>query len=326
VRNKMRRMLDITELWQAPEDYSFYHDQYFLRPFDGRLINRLDVEAGRGCPYDCNYCVNSKYKKLYRGLGSCFKQRPIESCFRLLRRMVDEYNIQLFSFVDECFLSYPKAWLKQFAERYAAEIRTPFLIQTRPETVTEETIGILKSFKAPQFEVRVGVEAGSEKILNEICNRRCSVESSIRAFDLLHKHGVRNCAFFMVGLPYETREDIFKSIELCRRLNPTVTSVAIYQPLPGQALTDKCLQQGFLAGREPKLMFTKGSVLKMPQISSEEIFNLWKTFTLYAYLPEQHHRDIEKCERDFAGHKRLFTDLIRLRWEYEKVKAGPPSS
>ena len=82
--------------------------------------------------------------------------------------MVNEYGIELFSFTDESFLARPTSWLEEFAERYASEVRVPFLIQTRPESVTEANIAILKSFGAPSFEVRIGVEAGSEEILKQM--------------------------------------------------------------------------------------------------------------------------------------------------------------
>jgi radical SAM superfamily enzyme YgiQ (UPF0313 family) len=53
------------------------------------------------------------------------------------------------------------------------------------------------------------------------------------SFDILHKHNISTTACFIVGFPYETREDIFKSIDLCRRINPDEVLVNIFQPLPG---------------------------------------------------------------------------------------------
>ncbi|MCK4830747.1 radical SAM protein, partial [bacterium] len=231
-----------------------------------------------------------------------------------MKKLIHDHGIELFYFEDECFLAHTTSWLKELAEWYGQEIKKPFIIQTRPESVTEEKIEILKQMHAPFFQVSIGVESGSEKILFEVCNRRTRIHKIIEPFDLLHKHNIRTCAFFMVGFPYETREDIFKSIRLCRRIKPTVAIVSIFQPLPGQSLREVCIQEGYITGNEPLPTFTGGSILKMPQISSEEITNIRRVFLLYATLPEDYYPKIEKCEKDYYGNKDMYEELVNLRW------------
>ncbi len=225
----------------------------------------------------------------------------------------------MFYLEDECYFAHPISWLKALADGYSKEIRLPFIIQTRAETVTEEKINILKDMNAPFFQVSLGVESGSEKLLHELCNRKTKIETIINAFDLLHKHQVRTCGFFMLGFPYETREDIFKSINLCRRIKPTVAIASIFQPLPGQKLRDVCIEEGFITGEESLLGFTNGSILNMPQITAEEIANLRRVFLLYAYLPEEYYLDIEKCEKDYENNIDLYEKLVNLRWKQASV-------
>lgn len=178
-------------------------------------------------------------------------------------------------------------------------------------------VPIISNYIANGFIVH---NSGSEKILFDVCNRRTKIKDIIKAYDLLNEYSIRSNAYFMIGLPYETRDDIFKTIDLCRRINSTINVVSIFQPLPGQELTELCLREGFITGREPFATFTGGSVLKMPQISAEEISNLRRTFMLYAKLPVEYYPEIEKCERDYANNRQLFKELVELRWKYEKIK------
>lgn len=242
------------------------------------------------------------------------RTRPIKSIKENLKKFVDQ-GVELFYLEDECFFAHATSWLKELAEWYGQEIKKPFIIQTRPDTVTEEKIEVLKQMKVPFFQVSMGVESGSEKILFEVCNRRTKIQKIIESFDLLHKHKIRTCAFFMIGFPYETREDIFKSIGLCRRIKPTVAIVSIFQPMPGQRLRELCIKEGYITGNEPLQTFTSGTILKMPQISSEEIENLRRVFLLYATLPEKYYPRIEKCEKDYYGNKELYEELVALRWK-----------
>jgi len=244
------------------------------------------------------------------------KKRPFNSIFKHLKKMVDELKIDIFQFTDECFLAHSTDWLKEFGKRYASECKKPFILCARAETVTEEKIKILMEFGAP-FQVSVGVESGSEKILSEICNRNCTAKDVIHAFDILQKYKIRNNAFFMLGLPYETREDIFNTIELCRTIKPSVSSISIFQPLPGQELTKLCIEKGFITGKESMTTFTNNSLLKMPSpyVNSEEITNLRRTFALYSSLPKEYFPKIEKCEKNYESNKELFNELVNLRWE-----------
>ena len=316
IKNPRRQLLSPEKLWEVEIDLSFLDDSYFIRPFDGKMIRRYDVDMARGCPYNCTYCGNSALKRINQGLGRFIKTRPFDSLFPHLKKMIDEYKIDIFQFMDECFLAHPNSYLEEFGERYAAECGKPFIIQTRAETVTEERIKILKGFGAP-FQVIIGVESGSERILRDICQRMCTKEHIIKAFDLLHKYNIRTGAFFMLGLPYETREDIFNTVDLCRRIQPSVSSISIFQPLPGQELTQLCIENGFITGKEPMATFTSSSLLKMPPpyLSAEDIFNLRRTFALYVSLPKEYYPQIEKCEKDYESNKKLFEDLIDLKWK-----------
>ena len=253
-------------------------------------------------------------KEANKGLGKFLITRPMDSIFEHLKELVKTRNVELFLFADECFLAHPTSWLDEFAERYR-EIVLPFIIQTRPETVNEKRIRILKSSGAPFFQVSVGVESGSEHILFNVCNRKTPIKKIYDAFDILHEYGVRSSSFFMLGFPEETRLDIFKSVEVARRIRSTVSSIAIYQPLPGQQLTEDCIDAGYITGMEPMATFTSDSILKMPQISSEEIVNLRRTFALYSNLPKDYFRDIKKCETSYEENKKLFEELVALRWK-----------
>lgn len=296
-----------------------FDDPYFRYPFDGKIYRRFGFEISRGCPYDCTYCGNTALKTAFNGLGKFVRVRPVSSVIENMKRMIDEYDIEMFYFQDECYLAHPLPYLEEMAERYGSEIRKPFIIQTRAETINERRIQILKDMKAPFFQVSMGVESGSDKILKELCSRNTKNEKLVEAFRLLHKHGIRTAGFFMLGFPFETRDQIFETIDLCRRISPTISIVSIFQPLPGQRLTDIAIEAGFISGEESLLSFTEGSILKMPQISSEEISNIRRVFLLYAYLPDEYYPHIKKCEKDFDKYKDLFDELVQVRWKLDEL-------
>jgi len=314
-RNKKSELISKEELWDVEPDFAFFDSKYFLYPFDGKMYKRYGFEVSRGCPYSCTYCGNTALKEVYKGLGKFVRLRPLSSIKRDMVKMIQEYDIELFYIEDECFLCHPVKWIDEFASWYGKEVKKPFIVQTRPETVTQEKLDLLKKMNAPFYQVSAGIESGSEEILFNVCNRRTKVDKIIESFDLLHKNDIRSSAFFMIGFPYETKEDIWKSINLCRRINATVSIVSTFQPLPGQKLRDVCIDEGFIIGDEKLTTFTAKSILKMPQITADEIFNLKRVFMLYAYLPEEYYPEIKKCEDDYENNKELYEELVKTRWQ-----------
>jgi radical SAM superfamily enzyme YgiQ (UPF0313 family) len=68
------------------------------RPFPDRSIfdfekladaklGMLTVLAGRGCPYNCTYCCNHQYKKLYADSGKYVRFRDPESVIREIKEV-----------------------------------------------------------------------------------------------------------------------------------------------------------------------------------------------------------------------------------------------
>jgi anaerobic magnesium-protoporphyrin IX monomethyl ester cyclase len=319
--NPPRKLIPDYLLWDCPRDYSMFDESYFRFPFDGRMVNMVQIEAGRGCPYSCSYCGNDTLKRHYRGRGQYVCTRPMDSTFSTAHQLLKERNIDVFSFTDECFLARPKKWLQQFCARWKAEVGKAFLLQTRAETVTAETLDMLSESGAPFVQIGMGVESGSKRVLKEVCNRTSDPDEIIRAYDLMRTYPkIRTNAYFMIGLPTEMREEIWQTIQLCKRIDSKVNSVAIYQPFPGQALREKCLALGYITGNEPMESFTGGSVLKQPQISQKEVYGLWRTFMLYAKLGTHWYAEIERCEKDCDdSEKDLFDGLVKLRWEMENA-------
>lgn len=117
---------------------------------------------------------------------------------------------------------------------------------------------------------------------------------------------------------YKKTQDSMEQRESSGEFKPSERSASIeFKPLDNLVLDLQRkidIQEGYITGNEPLPTFTSDSILKMPQISSEEIKNIRKVFLLYATLPENYYPQIEKCEKDFHGNKELYEELVNIRW------------
>lgn len=313
VKNPQRLLLSEDELWREGLDESVFDDRHYLKPFDGKLYLRGAVELSRGCPYHCSYCVNSTLQSMSKGLGKFVCIRPLESAKQRILQLKDR-GMEMLQFQDECFLSIPRDRLEQFCKWYGEVIRLPMLIQTRPESVTEEKIKMIAHMKVP-VQISLGVESGSERVLREICNRSLTPEKIRSAFSIIRKYNLRSNAYTMIGLPTETRAEVFETIKLIREIQPDISIMSVFYPFRGVPLWKYCVERGFIDGTEKASTFTGLSVLRNQPMSPEQVRDLRMTYRLYTKLPPEYFPQVELCEKDYEHNRALFKRLVALSWE-----------
>lgn len=313
-KNPLRPLLGEEKLWEIELDESYFDERHYLKPFDGKLYKRGLIELSRGCPFSCTYCVNSAFKNIYKGLGKFVCIRPLNN---LKKRIITlaERGFEMLQFQDECFLNIPYNILKQFCAWYGKEIKLPLLLQTRPESVTEEKIKLISDMGI-LVQISCGVESGSERILRDICNRGTTMAQIKKAFRIIKKYGLRSNAYTMIGFPTEIREEVFETINLIREIKPDVSIISVFYPFKGVPLRQFCIERGYIERNEKARTFTDMSILKNQPMSPEEIRNLRRTYRIYTKLPRKYFPKIELCEKDYKNHEELFKELVSLSWKF----------
>jgi len=278
------------------QDLSGFEEFHFYRPFDGKIYRMANIEISRGCPFKCSYCINDTLQKLYKGLGKYQRRKSVDRVIDELCYLKDEYKFDFIRFWDEDFTSLSKNFLKELSEAYRVKVNLPFMVYARCETITEEKVILLKEMGCKTFAV--GIESGSEKIRREIMNRKMSNADLIQKFELIHKHGVRVSAYNMIGLPNETRQDIFKTIELNRQCKPTTSSVTLLEPYPNTRMMEILVNDNLISPDYIAEYNVDEPHYDNTFIAKEDLKGLLKTFVLYIKLPKYLYPFIRICEKD----------------------------
>ena len=201
--------------------------------------------TGRGCPYNCTYCFNHALSKIYRGKGRRFRQRSVDNVMEEIRWVRNHYPLEFVVFVDDTFVLTVK-WLEEFSEKYPRQIGLPFFCNTRVDLVTAEQVRLLK--EAGCHSVSMGIEAGSDRIRNELLKRHMSRERILEAARLLHEGGLSFTTTSMIGLPSSTLADDFETLELNIQIRPAYAHVFIFQPYPRTELGEYTREHGWMVG------------------------------------------------------------------------------
>jgi radical SAM superfamily enzyme YgiQ (UPF0313 family) len=182
----------------------------------------LNVVSSRGCPYRCNWCAKPIY-------GDTYHYRSPRSVAEELRLLKTAYQPDHIWFADDIF-ALSGEWTREFAGQVEElDARVPFRMQSRCDLMTRDTAAALRT--AGCEEVWMGVESGSQKILNAM-DKGLALDQVSQARENLRRHGIRACYFLQFGYAGETWDDIQATVRVVRETRPDDIGVSVSYPLP----------------------------------------------------------------------------------------------
>jgi len=236
----------------------------------------------RECPFDCSFCFNHAWRAMHPRPPR-YRNRSPENVVREIEEVRQRYRTKIVLFWDGTF-NINKGWLLAFLDLYSRKIHLPFRCSLRADLTDEETVRALKESGCSW--VKLGLESGNEAYRNSVLNKKITDEAFLRTSDLLHRYHIQFSTSNMLGLPGETLEMAFQTLEFNIRLRPQHTFAFIYLPFPRTRLGQYALDEGYI--ETPKISYEyadsfKGIPLRLKD--RERIENLQKLFALTAQIP-----------------------------------------
>lgn len=256
----------------------------------------VHMSTQRGCPFPCTYCAAGRYEQLYADVGSYGRRRSHRNVLdelHGLRRQGLSYVI----FLDDTFtIHHP--WVREFCRRYGEELRVPFCLHARVETVSEDLLQRLAEAGCQQ--ITYGVESGSERVRRQVLRRPVTNQRFRDVFRWTRDAGIAVTANYMLGIPGETRDDMQQTLELAEELEVLDFGSFVFYPFPGTHLFQECLSRGYLpADYLERPANHRETVLDLPGLSRDDVREYYDRFTeLRRRLYQQ--RGTEHVH-DFAG-------------------------
>ncbi len=183
------------------------------------------VEASRGCPFTCEFCLSA--------LEIPVRQAPLESFLSAMASLFDR-GLRQFKFVDRTFnlnLRVSQAILEFFLERYEPGLFLHF--EMIPDRFPEQLRETVKKFPPGALQFEVGIQTFNDDVADYISRKQdnAAVEQNL---NFLHAEtGVHVHADLIVGLPGESLESFGCGFDRLIALHPEEIQVGILKRLRG---------------------------------------------------------------------------------------------
>lgn len=243
----------------------------YIRPDNNK--KQAVIKVSRGCPYHCFFCLATPLN------GRIVRHRSPKNILGEIRECVEKYNIDNFIFWSDIF-NLDKKWTRELCnEIINSGLKITFSTNTRADSADLETIKLMK--KAGCRLVSIGVESGSQYMLDKMGKKITleQIQNTVKAFK---KQGIQIYAYYVIGLPWESKETIEETLKFAKKLNTDYVSFYTAAALVGTTFYDyvenNCL--GELNYTRPYYYPT----VKTHHLSAQEVFDYHKKMVREYYL------------------------------------------
>ncbi len=299
---------ELTTKWPVP-DRGIIYDSY-PEHRDNPIRHFM---LSRGCPYNCSYCFNSTWNKMFPDLARVRTRNAKD----VVKEIVT-VNPEFVYFQDSCFA--PNiAWMREFSKVYRSWANVPYHCHLRPNMVNEERVLLLHDSNC--VSVKCALETGSDRLRKLINRGHMNNEDAYVAARWLKKWDIKLILQNILGLPTATIEDDLFTLEVNIRCRPAYAWCSIFQPYPATELANLCVEKGWYKGDFSEIgdNFFDQSVLDISEEHKEQVACLQRIFafcTEMQVMPEVRDLTWERLPKFVhevmrkVGDKRMFPGVM----------------
>jgi anaerobic magnesium-protoporphyrin IX monomethyl ester cyclase len=243
VSNQGRKLIEDLDILPIPdrsfidmERYNYFNKKCFWYI---RQAPVATIMTSRGCPYDCVFCSTKVvWQRQWR-------PRSLENVYREIELLVSKYRIKEFVINDDQFFT-SKSRVIAFCDYFIKRnLGVSFCYDsgTSPWLVNKELL--IKMRRSGFYALRFPIESGSEGTLRFI-NKPINLKATDKLIVMANKLGYWTSANFIIGFPYETREEINETIRYAYASALDYASFLIAKPNAGSELYNIYKKEGLL--------------------------------------------------------------------------------
>ena len=197
--------------WDNVDDAPFpTRDTTLYRYTTPRHPYALNMWGSRGCPFSCTFCYSQNFQKSHRYRGHSAGRLGSE-----IKRVLAKLPKVEYIYFDDDTFNIGDDRIKSIA-RMMKGFGLPWGAMCRADTCSLDTFQSMADGGC--VEVKIGIESGSQRILDEVVNKKLNLDKAIHTVKAVQKMGIKVHGTFMQGFKGETAEEVRMTKDLIMML------------------------------------------------------------------------------------------------------------
>lgn len=196
------------------------------------------VVTSRGCPFKCVFCAEPSFH------GANMRYAGVDRLVEHVAGLKDKYGLSVLTIYDDQLLMNRPRAKELFAKLAPLNIRIEMPNGVTLSYIDEELAGLMKG--AGVDTIFLAIEHGSKRVLRDIIRKPISFGRIKPTVQLLQEAGIFTCAFFVIGLPGETRGERQETREAIFEWGLDWSFFNYATPLRGSELFRQCKENNWI--------------------------------------------------------------------------------
>jgi len=208
------------------------------------LVNQpyVIIEASRGCPYSCDFCVAPIHQ------GHKFREKSAKALADEMERGYREFGLTFFYLWGDTVTLNVKSFSAICEELISRKLPVQWFGNARADNLGDPAF-VKRLREAGCWMLALGIETESEETRKDMM-KRLEGEKIRKALVNMREARIKSFAFFILGYPGDTRDSLERTIDYAIDLDPDFANFYPAVPYPGTELYNKAKRDGLLVNED----------------------------------------------------------------------------
>lgn len=199
------------------------------------------IMTSRGCPAKCIFCSSAVFWN-----NHSYRPRRPEKVLEEMEELKGKFGIREIHFTDDNLTLKKDRAMEIFDGMIERKFNFKWATPNGTAIWALDDEMIKRMAQSGAFHLTLAFESGDQDVLTNIIKKPLNLEKCAPLVKIMKKNGISVSAFFVLGFPGETRQQIMNTYEFAKRIQVDHAWMFIASPLPGTVMYEIMAEKGML--------------------------------------------------------------------------------